>query len=58
MAKVCIDPVCKCDVGEKSEYTSEFEGQEVSFCSIECKEKFDIDPRNYMAKILGERGQI
>ncbi|GEM_PF-1799643 len=58
MAQACIDPVCKCDVGENQEYSSEFEGEKVKFCSIECKEKFDVDPNRYMAKILGDRSQI
>lgn len=58
MTTVCVDPVCKCDVGEQSEFSSDFEGNKINFCSIECKEKFDVEPRNYMAKILGDRGQV
>ena len=52
MAEICIDPVCKCDVDQKSKYSSEYKGDKVYFCSVECKEKFEKNPIDYMAEYL------
>ena len=52
MSVVCIDPVCKCEVKEKSKLSSEYEGEKVYFCSVECKEKFERNPIDYMAENL------
>ncbi len=52
MAKVCIDPVCKCKVNDESPHSSEHESEKVYFCSIECKEEFEKNPIDYMAENL------
>lgn len=42
MAKWRLDPGCKTKVDEeKAKYRSEIEGEDVYFCSIECKQEFD-----------------
>ncbi len=51
MARVCIDPVCKCEIDEeKAEHETEHEGKKIKFCSIECKEEFERDPVEYYLK--------
>lgn len=42
------DPVCEKQVDErKAEYVSTFEGRSFYFCSRNCQEEFDQDPRRY-----------
>jgi len=42
MAKWRLDPVCKTKVDkEKAKYRNKIEGEDVYFCSIECKQEFD-----------------
>ncbi len=54
MARYCIDPVCKCEIDEeKAEYESEYKGQKIKFCSVECKEEFDEDPDLHYVKWVG-----
>lgn len=44
-----LDPVCKMEVNPASaEAQSEYEGQTFYFCSMECKRKFDADPKRYI----------
>lgn len=52
MAQVCIDPVCKCEVADEAKHTSEYKGDKVYFCSVECKEKFEKSPIEYMAEYM------
>ena len=42
------DPVCgmKVDPGN-SQYESQYGGKKYSFCSLECKNKFDQKPEQY-----------
>jgi Cu+-exporting ATPase len=42
------DPVCgmKVDPGN-SQYESQYAGKNYSFCSLECKKKFDQKPEQY-----------
>lgn len=45
------DPVCGMDVKpEQAAGTSEHEGKTYSFCSSECKQKFDKNPKQYAGK--------
>lgn len=45
------DPVCGMDVKpEQAAGTSEHEGKTYSFCSTECKQKFDKNPKQYAGK--------
>jgi len=53
MPRYCVDPVCKCRFEEeKAEQSSEHDGKKVYFCSMECKEKFEKNPMEYMAEYM------
>ena len=53
MPRYCVDPVCKCKVEEeKAAQGSEYKGEKVYFCSVECKEEFDSNPADYFAATL------
>lgn len=42
------DPVCGMNVDENnSQYRSEHKGKQYSFCSEQCKSKFDQNPEQY-----------
>ena len=42
------DPVCNMMVDEKkAQYTSEVNGQRIYLCSAQCKNQFDLNPREY-----------
>ncbi len=42
------DPVCGMNVDEKnSQYHSQHNGKQYSFCSEQCKKKFDQQPEQY-----------
>lgn len=44
-----IDPVCGMEVNPSSAAaSSECGGQTFYFCSVECKQKFDRNPQQYM----------
>lgn len=46
------DPICGMSVDEtKSKIVTEYDGRKVYFCSISCKQKFDLDPKKYAHKI-------
>jgi YHS domain-containing protein len=45
-----IDPVCKMKLDKKTEFSEEFEGTKYSFCSENCKGKFNAEPKKYIAK--------
>ncbi len=49
MAKA-IDPVCGMEVDTDSEFTSEYNGDTLYFCSEEDKEEFDKHPARYYGK--------
>ena len=44
------DPVCGMQVDDSSPEKSEFEGEEYSFCSNECRRKFDREPERYSSQ--------
>ena len=45
---MAIDPVCNMEVDEtKTEFQSEYAGQNYYFCSQECKDTFDSRPQSY-----------
>jgi YHS domain-containing protein len=47
-----MDPVCEMKIDEhRTEFVSVFEGRTFAFCSAECKEEFDQDPRRYMGSL-------
>jgi YHS domain-containing protein len=49
MGKDRIDPVCKMKIAESEvKYISEHEGEEVCFCSKECKLEFEKHPAEYL----------
>lgn len=44
-----IDPVCGMEVESSSAPAqSQYEGQTYSFCSVECREKFEANPKDYV----------
>jgi P-type Cu+ transporter len=44
-----LDPVCGMEVNPVSaEAQSEYGGQSFYFCSVECKQKFDRNPEQYI----------
>ena len=44
------DPVCGMHLGDAMvKATSEYEDYPFRFCSIDCKTKFDADPRRYLS---------
>ena len=48
---MAIDPVCKMTVEEqKAVATSAYQGTTYYFCSRGCKEAFDKNPEQYLAK--------
>jgi len=47
---VAKDPVCGMDVDpKKAAAQSNYQGQMIYFCAVECKEKFDRDPGRYVS---------
>jgi P-type Cu+ transporter len=43
-----IDPVCGMNVDETdTEHQTQYGGQTYSFCSLECKDKFEEKPEQY-----------
>lgn len=47
-----IDPVCGMEVEpDDAEASSSFNGQQVYFCSIECKHEFDRHPEQYAKNV-------
>jgi Cu+-exporting ATPase len=48
------DPVCGMDVEPtKAAGFSELQGQTYYFCGSKCKEKFDLNPEQYLRKSAG-----
>ena len=47
MSEIVKDPVCHMDVSKNS-YPLEYEGIHFTFCSAQCKERFQANPRLYM----------
>ncbi|MFW9803022.1 MAG: heavy metal translocating P-type ATPase, partial [Candidatus Thorarchaeota archaeon] len=46
--KVAVDPICKMDVDvATAELFSDFDGKRYYFCSPNCKQTFDADPKKY-----------
>jgi len=53
---MAIDPVCGMTVDEKkSAGRSVFNGQSIYFCSVKCKERFDVDPESFMSLTQGKK---
>lgn len=51
------DPVCGMRINKKeAKFSSSFENSPYYFCSQNCKEKFDSDPKKYSAKQNHEGG--
>lgn len=44
------DPVCDMEVDPKSAPKSEFQGKTYYFCSLQCKQAFDENPKEYVDK--------
>jgi P-type Cu+ transporter len=54
-----IDPVCGMEVNPMSaEAQSEHGGQTFYFCSVECKEKFDRNPEQYLDETDRAHGRV
>mgnify|MGYP001576669081 CR=1 FL=1 len=46
-----IDPVCGMKINKKeAKFSSSFENSTYSFCSENCKEKFESDPKKYVSE--------
>jgi YHS domain-containing protein len=43
------DPVCGMPVESGQGYSKHFQGQELRFCSKQCLDKFESEPRRYAA---------
>jgi YHS domain-containing protein len=43
-----IDPVCKMEVNERSQFKSSYNGKVYFFCSMACKQRFDRNPAAYV----------
>ena len=49
---MATDPVCEMAVDERgAEYATSFEGSTYYFCSRECRNEFDEDPRRYVGRL-------
>lgn len=44
------DPVCKMKVDKNTGYSSEYQSKKYSFCSENCKSKFDAEAQKYIGK--------
>ncbi len=44
------DPVCGMEVDQTTEYKTDYNGKTYYFCSAECKETFESNPRKYAKK--------
>ncbi len=44
------DPVCGMPVKKDGEWTSDYNGTQIAFCSPKCKAEFDENPRKYKSK--------
>ena len=43
------DPVCGAPVEpERADCTSEYRGQTYYFCSLRCKQQFELEPREFL----------
>ncbi len=49
------DPVCGMDVEPGRGYTESYEGREYRFCSRQCLDRFDAEPRRYAGRIKTRR---
>lgn len=51
MAEQHVDPVCKMTVTEEDAACSyEFKGKKYYFCAESCREQFESDPENFLAR--------
>ena len=51
------DPVCNRMVNVRvSTWRSRYHGQEFGFCSLECRERFELEPDDYIP--LAERSSV
>jgi Cu+-exporting ATPase len=47
--KIHIDPICGMEINEDNAAgKSHYQGNEYYFCSETCKERFDLDPAEYV----------
>jgi Cu+-exporting ATPase len=45
------DPVCGMEIdSSQAAAQSQYQGQTYYFCSVECKQKFDANPREFLKK--------
>lgn len=45
------DPVCGMGINKKeAKFSKEIDGQKYYFCSQNCQDKFDADPKKYASK--------
>lgn len=53
------DPVCGMDVNEyETKHSTTWEGQKYHFCSDQCKQEFEREPRQYAGRqSMGQMGQ-
>lgn len=49
-ATMVIDPVCGMEVGDDSDYFTEYKGHVYYFCSLEDKKEFEQHPDDYLLK--------
>jgi len=47
------DPVCGMDIETNAARRTEHKGQTYYFCGAKCKEKFDLNPEQYLSKSAG-----
>jgi len=52
---MAVDPVCGIHVDERAavpeeQYTSDYNGDTLYFCSPDCKETFDSNPEQFLRK--------
>jgi len=51
MHETLKDPICGMDVTyETAQARSEYNGQTYYFCSLACKEEFDLNPEKYVSQ--------
>jgi len=51
--RLVIDPVCGMELHEPDAGSSVYEGKTYYFCSPDCKEEFDEDPKLYVHNRAG-----
>ena len=49
-----VDPVCGATVTAETEFSTEYEGTMIYFCSEDCMQQFAADPAQYLAPEVEE----